>query len=480
MAKDYFQDITPPDDAPRRAVRVNAAPAPRKVTPPPSPEPQDEPEDEVVEEEVPTPERSIRNINAPQRISRPSRPAVNDQRNPSDFGVPPLPPKPKRPKTFRWWPWIVAFILIVLLAGLALFAFRKTTVTVIPRSHVITFDQTSQFTAYPAADNTPNTIAYTLVSSSLQASKTVQAQGTQDVETRAQGNITVYNDYSTGPVKLIANTRFETPNGLIFRIPTAVVVPGKSGTTPGHISTTIVADQPGQQYNISAVSRFTVPGLQSTPAMFSNIYAQSTASTTGGYSGTQAAVDPTTLSSTRAALQSQLSQEAQTALAAQNGTSTILLPGLTQITYQDLPNTPAANGSVQINEQATIQTPVLDLASFTQALAANAGETSADVPLAFIPGAKFAAQGITEASSTLGTDPFSFQLAGTGTLVWQVDTVALASDLAGHDQNAFTTITSSFPGIQQAHARIEPFWKTTFPANPSDISVVVEPPAASQ
>lgn len=479
MAKDYFQDITPPDDAPRRPIKVNAAPRQQKAPPPPPPEREftDEEEEQM---RIAAPGRSIRNIGAPERRPRPTRPAVSDPRDPSNFGVQQLPPKPKRPRTFRWWPWILALILVIILAGLALFALRKTTVTVVPRSHTIVFDQTSQFTAYPETASTTGEISYTQITSSLQASQTVAAQGTQDVETKAQGTITIYNDYSTSPVKLIANTRFETPSGLIFRIPAAAVVPGKTGSTPGHVSVTIFADQTGQQYNIGPTPRFTIPGLQSTPAMFSNIYAQSTASTTGGFSGQQAAVDPATLSSTVANLRSQLAQEAQTAASAQSGTSTIVLPGLVEITYQDLPETPAASGSVQVNEEAQIQTPVFDLNSFTQTLAQSVGENSGGDTLSFVPGSNFAAQGISEASSTLGSDPFTFQLSGTGTLIWQVDTNALAQALAGHDQNAFDTITAGFPGIQSASARIEPFWKTSFPSNPSDIQVVVQQPSASE
>ncbi len=410
------------------------------------------------------------------------RPSVTEMRDPSDFGVQPptLPPKPKRPSTFRWWPWVLAAILILVLCGLALFMLRKTTVTITPRSHTVVFDQTSQFTAYPESSAASNTVMYTLTTTSLQASQTVSAQGTQDVETKAQGTAIVYNDYSSSPVKLIANTRFETPDGLIFRIPQAVTVPGKTGSTPGHVSVTLYADQPGQQYNIPAVSRFTVPGLQSTPAMYSNIYAQSTASTTGGFSGQQAAVDPTTLTNTVASLRSQLAQEAQAAGTAQNGTTSIVLPSLIKISYQDLPQTPASNGSVQINESAQVQVPVFDLNSLTQAIAQSVGENSGGTPLSLVAGRNFGAQGISEASSTLGTDPFTFQLSGTAVLVWQVDTVALASALAGHDQNAFDTITAAFPGIQEAHARIEPFWKTTFPSNPSDISVIIQQPAASQ
>lgn len=471
MAKDYFQDITPPNEPPPRR---QPKPVVRHIPL------EEEPEGNEQPAAPSAPEKSIRNIDAPERRLRPLRPAVNDARDPSNFGVQQLPPKPHRPRTFRWWPWILAIVLILILCGLALFAFRKTTVTVTPRSHVVTFDQTSVFTAYPTPIAATGTLPYTLVSSTLQDSQTVQAGGTQDVETKAQGSVTVYNDYSTSPIKLIANTRFQTASGLIFRVPSTVVVPGKSGTTPGQVSVTVFADQNGQQYNIGPVSRFTIPGLQSTPAMYSNIYAQSTASTTGGFSGQQAAVDPTTLANTVASLRAQLAQEAQTAASAQEASSSIVLPGLIQIAYQDLPQTPAASGSVQINEEAQITTPIFDQNALAQTIASEVGEDTQGLPLSIEGGQTFSAEGLNEASSSLGTAPFTFQLSGAATLIWQVDPIALTTALAGHDQNAFDTIITGFPAIESAHARVEPFWSSSFPTNPSDIDVVIQAPTSSQ
>ena len=476
MAKDYFQDIVPPEENAPRGPRPTPSQPAKKLTMQPSTDPESE-----VNVPQPAPERSIRNIDAPERRTRTVRAPVNDVRDPANFGVRQLPPKPRRESTGRSrWLWVIAVVVVLILAGLALFAFRKTTVTVVPRSHTVVFDQTSQFTAYPAATAATGTLTYTLINSDLQASQTVTAGALQDVQTKAQGTITVYNDYSASSVKLIANTRFETPDGLIFRVPDAIVVPGKSGSTPGHVSVTVFADQTGAQYNIGATSRFTIPGLQSTPAMYSNIYAQSTASTTGGFAGQQAGVDPATLASTQSSLRAELAQEAQAAGSAQTGSSTIVLPQLIQISYQDLPQTSAASGSVQINEGARIQTPVFDSNSFTQAIALSVGENSGGTPLSLVEGSDFSAQSTSEASSTLGSDPLNFTLSGTATLVWQVDTLALAQALAGHDQNAFGTITASFPGVQEAHSRIEPFWKSSFPTNPSDISVIVEGPQASQ
>ena len=77
----------------------------------------------------------------------------------------------------------------------------------------------------------------------------VTSENEVTIKTEASGKIVVYNNYSTAGQKLIKDTRFETPNGLIFRIKDAVTVPGKKTvggeTVPGSLEVTVYADKEG-------------------------------------------------------------------------------------------------------------------------------------------------------------------------------------------------------------------------------------------
>ena len=73
-----------------------------------------------------------------------------------------------------------------------------------------------------------------------------------------------------------------------------------------------------------------------------------------------------------------------------------------------------------------------------------------------------------------------FSLDGTAQLVWKVDTALLAEALLGRDESAFQAIVESFPGIEEAHARIEPFWSNAFPGDATAIKVRVEEPQFTQ
>jgi len=118
---------------------------------------------------------------------------------------------------------------------------------------------------------------------------TVVALGESEVEERASGKLTIYNEYSTTPQRLIKNTRFESTEGRIYRIRESVEVPGKKNdNTPGSIEVSVFAEEPGEDYNMGPDS-FTIPGFAGLPQE-GHIYARSTGDMTGGFKGVKRTV----------------------------------------------------------------------------------------------------------------------------------------------------------------------------------------------
>lgn len=451
MAKDYFQDILPPSE--------EQAPRPQPATAPaPAPVAAEEPVQQGGGE------RSIRNITIASR----SR-ALG-----GTGAVPPTAPLRPKKKFAGPWLWIIAVLAVVILAGLVLFAFRKTTITVIPRSHDVVFDQTSVFTAYPAASAATGTISYTIQVFDEEDSTVVPAQGTQHVERKASGTITVLNDYSSAPVKLIKNTRFQTPDGLIFRTPADIVVPGKKGSAPGTVEITVVADEAGSQYNIGPVTKFTLPGLKG-GVMYASVYARSSTAMSGGAIGDEPATQPGAVAQATSDMKTRLEQKIRADIQALPADS-VAFPQLANITYQDLPNTSEQNG-VRLHEKAHAEVPLFPSAVFASVVAQSVSADVANAAIALVPGTGFGAAQTASSTQPLNGAPLSFALAGQAQLVWQVDGAQLAKDLAGHDQGAFQTVVAADPSIQEAHARIEPFWNSSFPKNPADIRVDIQAPA---
>jgi hypothetical protein len=458
MAKDYFQDIMPPSGAPGRSIPIS------KPQESPSLEP---PEEENVDAESP-PERSIRNISMPQR-----RPRGGEQK-------PPAPPGPSfsslevapSPGSKRLWIWAAALLVTLLLGVVGLLALRPTTVTVVPKSHAVLFDDASTLSAYPESVAATGALSYRIESVRLEDSEVVPSSGMERVEEKASGTITVYNAYSAAPTRLIKNTRFETPDGLIFRTPSEIVIPGKKGATPGEISVTVVADKAGEAYNVGPVAKFTVPGLKDTPAMFSGVYARSSASMSGGFSGDRPAVSPGALESAQSAVRDRLLAKARDSVASKTNDADIALVGLADISYTSLPRTAEAGGGVRIHEEAAVDIPVFSTSALAREVATWVSADAETSTTVLVPGKDFTAQRGTSAL----TKSLTFTLSGTATLVWIVDRNALAEALSGKMEGDFETIVSAFPGIQEARARVEPFWKNTFPKDAADIVIRVEEP----
>lgn len=488
MVKDYFEDIVPPSGGsgdhrtrPSSARKVaGSRAAPHRAHAPHAPEKsadavydEDEPiqntsdmqQDPIEEPEIPDVGlRSIRNINIPSR----PRPRME----PADFQM------PSRPRNGggRLWLWAIAVVCVAALALLALISLRSTVITVIPKSHAIVFDQTSQFVAYPATVAASGTLPYAVQTVEMDDSQIISAQGgTSHVETKASGSITAYNNYSSSPVRLVATTRFEGPGGLIFRTPNDIVIPGKKGDTPASVTVAVIAETAGAQYNLANGVRLTLPGLKSNAAMYKGVYADTTGAMSGGLLGETAATDPAERASAVAALRTRLQEQAFKAIADQSGQNAAIFPGLMQITYQDMPDTTESNG-IGVHERIHVSVPVLPADVFAKMVETSVATNAESSSLTLVGGEGYTASSTETATTTLGTSPIHFTLGGTATLVSNVDKEALGKALAGRDQSAFKGIVANFPGIKEARARIEPFWKSAFPEDPKAIKIVVEAP----
>ena len=111
-------------------------------------------------------------------------------------------------------------------------------------------------------------IGYEVVKLSKSKNVSVPTTGEEAVEVKASGKIMVYNNFSSEPQRLIIRTRFETKEGLIYRIPESIVVPGKTVKngveTPGSKEIGVFADEPGDKYNIKRQILIS-PDLKMTP-----------------------------------------------------------------------------------------------------------------------------------------------------------------------------------------------------------------------
>ncbi|HEY9480825.1 MAG TPA: hypothetical protein VIR98_01160 [Candidatus Paceibacterota bacterium] len=302
------------------------------------------------------------------------------------------------------------------------------------------------------------------------AGQTVKANGEKQVSTRASGTIVIYNNYSSASQRLIKNTRFETPEGLVYRISDSVTVPGKSGSKPGSIEAVVMADEPGDKYNVG-LKDLTIPGFKGDPR-YQGFYARSKTPFAGGFVGTQKVVADADRAKAKqaneAALTTSLLEKAKAAMAP----GAVFYDNAYVISFKDLPDESADSGSALIKEEGTISAAVFEPHAFGQAIAAATGKNDGSATiiqepadLVFTPKSGF------DPSS----DSISFSLKGPATLEWTYDELALKTALKGQSRAAVSTILSNYPMIEKADISIRPFWRRSFPTSLSSIDITKTP-----
>lgn len=191
-------------------------------------------------------------------------------------------------KNFKKFTWIFFGVTLAIFLFLVFTSLGKAKIKLIPKK-----DNFSVTVPVKISQNIsePDPIYGLLPGKEIEIKKTVSkvfpSSGTKKVFKKSEGKITIYNNFDTNPQVLVAGTRFQTPDGLIFRIPERVVVPAgkrtENGFEPGKIEVKVVADRAGEDYNIEP-AKFTIPGFLGSPR-YKGFYAESFEKFSGGFIG---------------------------------------------------------------------------------------------------------------------------------------------------------------------------------------------------
>ena len=182
--------------------------------------------------------------------------------------------------------FLVPLIFLILILGAAFFFVEsKAEIEIWPRTKLLDFktpviiDETIE---------APNFSECLIPGRIIEIEKTVAEKFSSSEivtkETKAEGIIRVYNNYSLHPQVLVAETRFVSDSGKVFRTPERIIVPGKkleNGVwSPGFVDIRVIAAESGPDYDIPP-STFSIPGLKGLP-LYTFFYAKSFEPMRGG------------------------------------------------------------------------------------------------------------------------------------------------------------------------------------------------------
>lgn len=395
-------------------------------------------------------------------IIPPSRRKETEQMHDGDRYRPPQ----RESSRFSFTTFIAIALVIITSIGV-LFYFSTSMVEITPNA--VTVAVQGSFTA--SAQGT-STLPFQVITAQKTASQSIKSSGTKSVQSSASGTVTIYNTQSKTQ-KLVANTRFATSAGLIFRIRNTVIVPAGSTSKPGTISAKIYADKPGDTYNVGPTS-FTVPGFAGTPQA-SRVYARSTSAMTGGASGTIPVVDAAEETQARQTLSASLSADLLANIQAQVPKGYVLLKGASATTIENAHITPSATtGMADIKETATVTAVVFPNESLASAIASSVPSIEYQgepLSLKSTDTLEFVAE---TALPNADTKSFTFTLAGNAPLVYTINPARIAAAIAGESRSKAEVSLTNYPEVKRAVLILRPFWRQSFPEDPAGISIVVQ------
>jgi len=383
---------------------------------------------------------------------------------------------PERP--LKWTKFLVVFAIIALLiTGLiGYLVLPKAEIIISPKYEIMKFDLSiigSQDISQ--VDVSLNKIPIQEIEVSKTASKEFESTGEKQLNEKAKGFITVYNEYSSSPQVLVATTRFESSNGKIFRIPNKITIPGakisEGKIMASSIEVEILADDSGEDYNIES-SNFTIPGFKGT-AKYAGFYAKSTSPMTGGSTGTIKVVSSEDLEKAKENLSEEIKNEVRQAFEEQ-------IPTDLKIIESSLTEDIVTISTVK--EEAKTDKFTIEIKAIIKALLFKEKDIRNLIDLNVISMIPEGKEPISKTQKIQWGEPvisdenneILFDLDIEENIAWKIDIDLLKENLLGLDEIEVRKYLSSQTKIQESKVSFWPFWVKQIPKQKEKIEITID------
>jgi hypothetical protein len=290
------------------------------------------------------------------------------------------------------------------------------------------------------------------------------------VQQKARGVVTIYNAYDAHPQTLVATTRFQTPDGKVFRIVDSVVVPpalvNGGNITPTSIDAQVVADAAGPDYNIGPVDHLSIPGFAGTPR-FKGFYGAFKQATQGGYIGQKATPTKSDLAAAQVKTTQLLKDAMKGALANNHPADLKVLDGASdaQVTKVVVNKDTDAQGNFSVFAQGTLKALAFregDVKLFLSALSLKdqPGTQLGDLELQY-----------TQAKSDIVHGKMAISLKAQGTVKQALSLDDLKNSITGKKVSDVRAVIAKVPGLGDAKISLWPFWLQSLPSESQKIQI---------
>lgn len=298
------------------------------------------------------------------------------------------------------------------------------------------------------------------------------ATGSSTLSTKAGGTLTVYNAYGTKSQTLVATTRFESPEGKIFRLISRVVVPGMKTVngTPSSIDVKVTADKAGSDYNLPPSGGWKIPGFKATPALYKGFYAESRTSMTGGAEGNQIVPSESDVSEAKAKTEEALLNTLKSKTMILDSQNLKIMDNGSEfkITSENVSSQVDQDGNFSVLAAGEFRQMGFDEGMLRGALIDFLSTSTEEITVRDFS--------MEYSTSTVDfTDgKMNFSVNGVLTYEPKIDLENFKSQILGLDGEALKTLIFALPGLQKANISFWPFWVKSVPNHLSKVNIIAE------
>lgn len=386
------------------------------------------------------------------------------------------PPKGKRVPNIgimqKRFLWIAGGIFAILLLLGANYYFTSAKVTLFAKGTQV--NAAFKFTADPSIQSS-NIDSATLAASQPSVKKTlkgnVTATGTKDNGTKAKGTMTVYNR-TNNDQKLVAGTRFQSPDGKIFRSQSDITVPKaylqNFSPVAGQTNVEVVADQNGDGYNLGP-AKYSIPALGS-----DQIYGQG-GQMSGGTTKTSKVITQGDVDKAKQAALDADKPEAQKSLEDKIDKDQVLLDASIQQKVDKVTANPEVgseepNGSVSVEVTYTaLAVNKSDLSELTKAQVQEQIGPDKEIYEDGSDSIQLASAGTPSAEGAQSFNAKVAAFAGT-----KIDRDQLAKEMKGKKVGDAIEIGNQAPDVERTEIVVKPGWSTSMPGIVKHIEIEVK------
>ncbi|MFA5052647.1 MAG: hypothetical protein WC565_01120 [Parcubacteria group bacterium] len=300
------------------------------------------------------------------------------------------------------------------------------------------------------------------------------ASGSEIVEKKAVGTITIWNAYSSESQPLVKNTRFVTPDGKVYRLTSAVTIPGakisEGKVQASSIESEVIADAAGDSYNVGSIQKLRIPGFQGSPK-YDGFYGEFKTGASGGFVGEMKVPTKDDIKAAKEDVTAKMDAAVKSSIVMTIPPEfKIIENAITySVTKDGVVSDPDDKGEFSYGVMMEAKVPAYKEDDLVVLMTEKFKENNSESYDLISKELSY----VSDLSADLPAGKISIPLDFKGIWARSFDANVFKAEIIGSSEKSLKSAIFAIPGVLSAKADLWPFWVTSVPKNPEKIEIEV-------